>query len=95
MIQIIDIENEKAVLWSRVYADMRELLHKTEPHFVLYANNPSHHNISSISVDEDGVVIALTNDGETKLIEEFPDETMYSIYQDLIFHLFSENYSKT
>lgn len=87
MRQIIDIDEEQSKLWARVYADLRILLQKVATPTMPYTSNSFPHQIKSVFVDKDGVILVNTSYGMTNLIEDLPDEAMYSIYKVLTSHL--------
>ena len=84
MQHIIDIDEERAELWSRVYSDMRLHLRNMSSPDRPYTNPSLPHPIISLFVDDGDVIVVNTHDGTQKLIEEYSDDVMFSIYNCLI-----------
>lgn len=79
----IDIDSELSALWSRLYAAVRELLRHSEASGY-HLNHPClPAGITSVHLDPQENILLTTTDGTTKLIEEFPDDVMYAVYENI------------
>lgn len=84
MPHVVDIDKELADLWIRVYTELRAILRNESSPDSPYTNESFPKYIVSVYVDEEGVIVVKDVNGSNKLIEEYPDEVMYSVYQSLV-----------
>lgn len=80
MQQPIDIDEEKANLWTRVYVDLRDrlALQQTPVECAGLSNL-----VTALSIDDDNIVVTNCH-GIIKLIEEYDDDVLFEIYNCIL-----------
>ncbi len=76
----IDIEEEKAILWRKVYCDFSKRILLGEG-VAVYAKDVG---LVHINCDCEGVMILTNQLGEKHHIEEYDDEVLFELYQSYL-----------
>ena len=82
-IENIDIDEQLAILWSKVYASIIYIIDNhfgREQKVVLTCNDSA----DAIVVTYDGVIKLLSNDGFLEDAEQFDDYVLYDVYRELM-----------
>ena len=82
-IENIDIDEQLAILWSKVYASIIYIIDNhfgREQKVVLTCNDSA----DAIVVTYDGVIKLLSKDGFLEVAEQFDDYVLYDVYRELM-----------
>ena len=80
----INIEDELAILWQRVYNAIVDIVKSNNMVNVPVEINTN--DVKSIIVDSSGYISVTSYNGENDFLENYEDDVIYKIYEKLLCH---------